>query len=123
MKKRDISTRADIEQLLQLFYETLLLEAEMQHIFLEVAKIDLVAHLPLLTDFWEQALLQANGYKRNVLKIHKDLHQKIPLTTAHFMQWLQTFEQSVDQLFEGITAQKAKNRAQSIAVVLQSKLL
>ncbi|MFK7796918.1 MAG: group III truncated hemoglobin [Aureispira sp.] len=123
MKKRDIRTRADIEQLLQLFYETLLLESEMQHIFLEVAQLDLAAHLPLLTDFWEQALLQANGYKRNVLKIHKDLHQKVPLTTAHFQQWLQTFEASVDQLFEGVTAQKAKNRAQSIALVLQSKLM
>lgn len=122
MKKKDINTRADIEQLLQLFYETLLLEVEMQYIFLEVAQLDLVAHLPLLTDFWEQALLQANGYKRNVLKIHKDLHQKVPLTAAHFQQWVQTFETTVDQLFEGATAQKAKNRAQSIALVLQSKL-
>lgn len=122
MKKRDISTRADIEQLLQLFYETLLLETEMQHIFLEVAQLDLEAHLPLLTDFWEQALLQANGYRRNVLKIHQDLHQKTPLTVAHFERWLQIFEQRVDQLFEGAIAQRAKNRAQSIALVLQRKL-
>ena len=122
MHRKDIGTRADIEQLLQVFYETLLLDKEMQHIFLEVAQIDLVAHLPLLVDFWEQALLQANGYQRNVLKIHTNLHHKTPLTTAHFQQWLQVFEATVDRLFDGPIAQKAKNRAQSIAVVIQSKL-
>ncbi|MGH1335219.1 MAG: group III truncated hemoglobin [Aureispira sp.] len=122
MDKQDIGTRADLEQLLQLFYETLLLEKEMQHIFLEVAQLDLIGHLPLLVDFWEQALLQANGYHRNVLKIHTDLHYKIPLTAAHFQQWLQVFEATVDALFIGPIAQKAKNRAQSIAIVIQSKL-
>lgn len=120
--KPDIATRADIEQLLQQFYETLLLEEEMQHIFVQIAQIDLPAHLPLLVDFWEQVLLQANGYQRNVLKIHTNLHQQYPLTAAHFEQWLATFEATVDELFEGMNAQKAKNRAQSIATVIQSKL-
>lgn len=120
--KKDITTRADLEQLLQLFYETLLLDQEMQHIFVEVAEVDLPAHLPMIVNFWEQALLQANGYQRNVLKIHTNLHHQIPLTAAHFVYWLQVFEATVDQLFEGIVAQKAKNRAQSIAVVIQSKL-
>lgn len=120
--KPDISTRADIEQLLQQFYATLLLEEEMQYIFVTIAQIDLASHLPLLVDFWEQVLLQANGYQRNVLKIHSNLHEQYPLTAAHFQQWLATFEATVNQLFEGSNAQKAKNRAQSIATVIQSKL-
>lgn len=120
--KRDISTRTDLEHLLQLFYETLLLEQDMQYIFLEVAQIDLKTHLPLLVDFWEQILLQPNGYKRNVLKKHTNLHDKTPLTIAHFQKWLQTFEATVDLLFKGPVAQKAKNSAQSIATVIQTKL-
>jgi hemoglobin len=120
--KKDLSTRADLEQLLQQFYETLLQDAAMQHLFIVVAKVDLPAHLPSIVDFWEQALLQGNGYQRNVLQLHTDLHRRFPLTNAHFEYWLTVFEATVDASFEGAVAQKAKNRARSVAVVIQSKL-
>ncbi len=120
--KKDLATRADLEQLLQQFYTTLLEDPGMYHIFINIADIDLPTHLPSIVDFWEQALLQGKGYERNVLKLHTDLHQQIPLTAAHFQHWLTVFEATVDTLFEGIVAQKAKNRAQSVALVIQSKL-
>ena len=120
--KTDIQSRTDIEQLVRAFYERALADASIGFLFTEVAQIDLDTHLPHLCDFWENILLKPNGYKRNVLKKHLDLNQLSALKPEHFQQWLLLFEQTVDELFEGEKAQSAKNKAQSIALVIQTKL-
>lgn len=120
--KQDIETRADVEQLIQRFYEKALIDKQIGFIFTDIAKIDLESHLPHLFDFWENILLKPNGYKRNVLKVHLDLNEKAQLSSAHFERWLDLFSATVDELFEGITANNAKNKALSIATVMQTKL-
>lgn len=120
--KQDIETRADVEQLIQGFYEKALIDEQIGFIFTDIAKIDLESHLPHLFDFWENILLKPNGYKRNVLKVHLDLNEKSQLSSAHFERWLDLFSATVDELFEGITANNAKNKALSIATVMQTKL-
>lgn len=120
--KQDIETRADVEQLIQSFYEKALIDEQIGFIFTDIAKIDLESHLPHLFDFWENILLKPNGYKRNVLKVHLDLNEKSQLSSAHFERWLDLFSATVDELFEGITANNAKNKALSIATVMQTKL-
>ena len=80
------------------------------------------SHLPHLFDFWENILLKPNGYKRNVLKVHVDLNEKAKLSPAHFERWLDLFSTTVDDLFQGIIANSAKNKALSIATVMQTKL-
>lgn len=120
--KTDIQNRANIEQLISAFYGKALADASIGFLFTEVAQINLETHLPHLCDFWENILLKPNGYKRNVLKKHLDLNQLSALKPAHFQQWLFLFEQTVDELFEGDKAQSAKNKAQSIALVIQTKL-
>lgn len=120
--KKDIETRADIEHLIQRFYEKVLIDEQIGFIFTDIAKIDLKNHLPHLFDFWENILLTPNGYKRNVLKVHLDLNKKAKLSTAHFERWLDLFSATIDELFEGITANSAKNKALSIATVMQTKL-
>ncbi|WMX12109.1 MULTISPECIES: group III truncated hemoglobin [unclassified Aureispira] len=119
---KDIQTRADVEHLIRTFYEKVLVDKTIAFIFIDVAQIDLDKHFPHLFDFWENILLTPNGYKRNVLKVHLDLNQKVPLRQEHFERWLELFTNTVDELFEGTVANNAKNKALSIATVMQTKL-
>jgi len=121
-EKKDIETRTDIEHLIQCFYEKALIDQQIGFIFTDIAKIDLKNHLPHLFDFWENILLKPNGYKKNVLKVHLDLNKKVNLRPEHFERWLNLFSATVDKLFEGIIANNAKNKALSIATVMQTKL-
>jgi truncated hemoglobin YjbI len=40
----------------------------------------------------------------------------------HFERWISTFHKTVDELFEGATAEKAKQQASIIGFGFQSKL-
>lgn len=121
-KKQDIKHPADVELFVRTFYEKALEDQEIGFIFKDIAQIDLEEHLPKLFQFWEHMLLGGNGYKTNLLKVHLDLNEKSPLLPKHFERWLYLFNSTIDQLFEGIKAQQAKNKALSIATVMQIKL-
>lgn len=119
---RDIQTRDDLSILLWAFYTKLLTDPAISYIFTDVAKIHLESHMPSLTDFWEQTLLERNGYRKNVLEIHMHLNALEPLTDAYFEIWLRHFNATIDTLFAGETAEKAKIRALSIATIMKIKL-
>ncbi len=119
---KDIENRQDIENLLTLFYEKALKDAEIGYLFTEIAHINLETHLPHIADFWEMVLFQKEGYTKNVLQIHQHLHEKSPLQPAHFRRWLDLFLETIDAHFLGENAERAKQRAQSVATVIQTKL-
>jgi len=119
---KDIETREDIALLMREFYNRLLADPAISYIFTDVAKIDLEAHLPHLTDFWELSVLHTGTYKKNVMQLHLDLNSKEKLTDTHFDVWLGHFNQSVDDLFSGSNAEKIKTRALSIATIMKIKI-
>ena len=47
----DITSRADIERFIKAFYDKLLADDVVGHLFTEVVELDLKDHLPLLVDF------------------------------------------------------------------------
>lgn len=118
----DITTRADLEILLSAFYKRLLEHKSMRHIFLDVAGIDLQEHLPHIVAFWEQSLFNTKTYRKNVMQLHLDLHQKIALGAADFSLWLATFNSVADDMFRGEMTEKLKTRALSIATIMQIKI-
>lgn len=118
----DITTRQDLELLMGQFYTSLLEDPEIRPIFTEIAKIDLTTHLPIIVDFWEQALFGKGTYRNNTLAIHQQLNQKAQLTTQNFKTWLSCFDTTVDANFKGPMAEKIKTRALSIATVMQIKI-
>jgi hemoglobin len=120
--KRDIKSREDLLQLVTLFYEKLFSDPTISYIFTDVAKVHLDVHLPVLVDFWDMILFQHDTYRKNAMQPHMSLHQQAPLTSAHFTTWLTHFKASVDELFEGNIAFVAKERATSIATVMQVKI-
>ena len=117
----DINNRIDIDIILRSFYQKLLLDKRIAYIFTDVAKIDLEKHLPIIGDFWEMVLFHTGNYQKNVLRIHQDLNQQSPLTKEHFQIWLYNFNLTIDELYQGDNATIAKQRAQSVATVMQIK--
>lgn len=125
----DVIDRADIEDIVQRFYETTLTDPIIGFIFTDVAKIDLEQHLPIIVDFWSDSLLEKdkvnNGirekgklerrYTGNPLQAHLDIHQKIPLKPGHFTRWLFLFNKAVDERHSGANADKMKRQAESVA--------
>lgn len=120
--KNDITNREDLLKLVSLFYEKLLADSSISYIFTEVAKIDLPHHLDILVDFWDNILFQHDVYRKNAMQPHLILHRQTPIQKHHFETWLKYFNESVDELFEGEKAFLAKERALSIATVMQIKI-
>lgn len=121
--KRDIENREDLLQLMQSFYKKLLADNSINYLFTDVAKIDLAHHFPVLVDFWDAVLFQSGTYQKNAMQPHIALHQKSPLLKHHFEIWLRYFKESVDEQFLGDNAFIIKERATSIATVMQIKTL
>ncbi|KAA3610494.1 MAG: group III truncated hemoglobin [Calditrichaeota bacterium] len=122
-EKKDITNRNDIENLIRIFYEKLLSDESLSYIFTDVAKIELEPHILLISDFWENLIFGSDTYRRNAMQPHLELNKQTPLKKEHFDAWLAHFKNSVDELFAGEKAHFAKNRAQSIAMVMQVKIL
>lgn len=118
----DIQNRADLEKILAAFYEKLLHDNSINYVFTDVAKIDIKTHLPVITDFWEQTLFHAGGYRNNVLQIHRDLHAKVKLTDFLLTVWLTHLNETIDTHFSGENAEKMKTRALSISTMMRIKL-
>lgn len=116
---RDIENRADLELLLNEFYKTATIDAEIGHHF---ADLDLASHLPVIVDFWEKVLFSKPVYFGNPLAVHQKINEKSPLTFEHFRRWLEIFSQTVDALFAGETAENAKLRAKMIAHSLHRRI-
>jgi hemoglobin len=120
--KRDIGTREDLFTLLHQFYEGLLKDTSIAYIFTEVAKVDMQQHLPIIVDFWDMVLFDAPTYKNNAIQPHLVLNQKSKFEKHHFDTWLGHFNKTVDELFEGNVAIMAKQKAKSIATIMQIKI-
>jgi hemoglobin len=120
--KQDIQTRQDLFVLLTKFYDTLLGDQSISYIFTDVAKINMQHHLPIIVDFWEMVLFDTPTYKKNAIQPHLDLNQKSKFEKHHFDTWLATFGNTVDELFEGKNAFAAKQKAKSIATIMQIKI-
>jgi hemoglobin len=120
--KQDIASREDIDLLIKVFYDKLLSDPSISYIFTDVVKINIETHLPVIANFWESILLNSNTYHNNPMKIHLEMAKQTPLLKHHFDTWLTYFNSAVDELFEGTIAFKAKERALSIATVMQIKI-
>jgi hemoglobin len=120
--KKDISNRADIQQLVDTFYHKVRADETIGYLFNEVAQVNWEQHLPRMYDFWENILFQTGSFKGNPMVAHVQLHQKSPLSAAHFDRWRQLFFATVDELFEGDMAELIKQRALSIATMMRIKV-
>ena len=89
-----------------------------------VTHIDIDEHLSIICDFWETILFTRPVYKRGpeVMSVHHELNKKISLKKGHFTRWLYLLSTTIDELYTGERAEKAKERADSIAKQMQKRL-
>lgn len=118
----DIESREDCERLVRAFYGRALHDPMIGYLFTDVAKLDLEAHVPVLTDFWETLLLGAKSYDRGSFHPHAALHAKSELRGGHFDRWLALWYQTVDELFAGPRAEQAKAHAFRLASAFRMRL-
>ena len=112
---KDVTTRADIEEIIARFYDAMLKDNIVGFIFTDIVKINLEHHLPIIVDFWADSLFKENRYQGNPLKKHLDINEKLPLKPGHFTRWLYLFEKAVDESHQGANANDMKRRAEMVA--------
>jgi hemoglobin len=118
----DIEDRADCERLVRGFYSRALVDPMIGWIFVDVARLDLEAHVPAIASFWETILLGAGTYSGGAFRPHVDLHAKVPLRAGHFERWLTLWRATVDDLFVGERAELAKAHALRVADAFHRRL-
>jgi hemoglobin len=118
----DIESRADCERLVRTFYGRALNDPIIGFLFTDVAKLDVEAHVPRITSFWETILLGAQTYGGGAFRPHAELHLKAPLRRAHFDQWLNLWTRTVDELFAGERAEQAKAHARRVATAFYARV-
>ncbi len=118
----DIEDRSDCERLVRAFYGRALADPVIGWIFVDVAKLDIEAHVPQIASFWETILLGARSYSGGAFRPHAALHARVPLRAGHFERWLWLWRSTVDDLFQGGRAELAKAHAERVAHAFQSRL-
>ncbi|HRE74111.1 MAG TPA: group III truncated hemoglobin [Flavobacteriales bacterium] len=121
VEKKDIESRADIEQMVKSFYAKVLADPLIAPFFTNVVNVDWDHHLPVMFIFWESILFDKPVYSGNPMMAHISLHQKSPMKPEHFQRWLLHFETNLREQFQGPVTERASQRAMSIAAVIQSK--
>ncbi len=120
---KDIENRKDIEILINSFYDKVKEDKIIGYFFSEVINVDWEKHLPTMYNFWESIIFGTPVYEGNPMRPHMSLHEKSPMESRHFEQWLKLFTSTVDEHFSGEKAEFTKQRAMSIATVMQIKII
>jgi hemoglobin len=119
---RDIETREDCERLVRAFYSQALVDPIIGWIFVDVAKLDVEAHVPQIASFWETILLGARSYAGGAFAPHAAIHMRAPLRAGHFERWVWLWCNTVDALFAGERAELAKSHARRVARAFHGRL-
>lgn len=113
---KEIETKADVERLIDVFYQKLVKDQRVSHFF---AGLDLKEHLPRVVQFWSFVLLDEAGYSANMM----EKHARLNLDEESFDRWLKLFHETVDEFFVGEKAELAKQRSTLIAWTMRTKFL
>ena len=108
---RPIETEADVRELVDAFYASIREDDLLNPIFSDIAQVNWDHHLPKMYAFWNGLILGLPGYRGAPFPPHTVL----PVGREHFTRWVELFHATVDRLFTGPGAQRAKDAAASIA--------
>lgn len=116
--KEEIKELQDIKILVDTFHARVAQDELLAPIFHDRIK-DMPAHLERMYQFWQGILLdQSDSYDHTPLSKHADL----PLMNQHFVRWQSLFLDTIDELYSGPSADRAKVRVISMAEEFQNRL-
>ena len=116
--KADIISINDIELLVNTFYDKIREDEILKDIFNNKIQDRWPQHLEKMYTFWQTILLEEHTYYGSPFVPHAEL----PVNVEHFERWLQLFFKTVDGLFEGEKAARAKWQGQRMAEIFHSKI-
>ena len=127
MSRTDINNREQIEQLIRAFYAKVRQDDLLGPFFNGTITSEEAweEHFLLLIAFWELNLLDIAGFNGNPALAHQGVDKafKHSITTNHFDRWVLLWKQTIDSMFEGPVASKAKLRASNMAKGMYKKVL
>ena len=108
-----IKNRADIENLVNSFYSKILGPIFNSHIPNDMWKV----HLDKLSDFWETNLFGVAKFKGSPTQKHINVDKNLNygIEQKHFGKWLELWFETIDDLFTGEYADKAKDSARKMS--------
>ncbi len=118
MMKNDITTIKDIKLLVNTFYDKIREDQLLKDIFNNKIEDRWPQHLEKMYTFWQTVLLEEHTYYGSPFLPHA----KLPVDLVHFEKWLILFNTTVDDLFEGEKAERAKWQGQRMAEMFHSKI-
>lgn len=120
--KKDIETREELEEFLRAFYKSAFADELIGHFFTEVVPLDLKTHIPVIANFWESIVFNKPSYRKNVMGVHRHIHHLSKIQKEHLDRWVKIFTETLDETFEGPKTELMKQRARSIATLMDIKL-
>jgi hemoglobin len=111
----DIAIHQDVERLVDKFYIAVMEDQILAPFF---SHIDFTHHKPRMIHFWSFVLLDEPGYTTNIF----DKHANMKLSREALQRWVELFEHSARQLFQGEKTEQAILRAKTIAWTFQEKM-
>jgi hemoglobin len=118
----DIRDRDDLSVLVHAFYDRIREEPQLGPIFDKIAEVDWQTHLPKMVGFWEKALFRSGEYNGNPLRTHLNLNTRVALDRPLFERWIQLFDSTVDEHFQGDRAGHIKRIGADMAQVMYSRI-
>jgi len=113
-----IENRKDVSLLVNTFYAKIRKDVLLGPIFNgHIQDEKWSEHLTKLTDFWETNLFGIAKFKGNpsAKHINVDANLNHTIEQSHFGKWLQLWFETIDELYEGELALKAKESARNMS--------
>ena len=113
-----ITNRDDVSLLVHTFYDKIRQHELLGPIFNgHITEEQWPAHLSKLTDFWESNLFGVRTFRGSPSKAHVNVDKNLNHTISqnHLAQWLQLWFETINELFEGELADRAKEMARRMS--------
>ncbi|MGB3465198.1 MAG: group III truncated hemoglobin [Cyclobacteriaceae bacterium] len=121
--RTDITSREDLELVVNDFYKKLINEAFVGKFFKHgVSKWS--SHIKHVVDYWDSRIFSADTYDKSVLPIHIDIDKRFGNTfePKHFSEWVGFWNHCIDRRFHGDNATLAKEIASRMAENIYKKM-
>jgi len=114
---KTIDSRKDISLLVNTFYNSIRQDEVLGPIFnTMIAQDRWPEHLEKLMDFWETNLFGVPKFKGNPVEAHLRTDREFKIEQAHFERWVRIWTETIDGLFIGERAERAKHAAQRMSI-------
>ncbi|WP_156308513.1 group III truncated hemoglobin [Sphingobacterium endophyticum] len=115
---KDIESLDDIKILVNKFYDRIREDSLLGPIFNGIIQDRWPEHLEKMYRFWQTVLLEEHTYYGSPFPPHA----KMPINKKHFDHWIGLFSETVDSLYAGEKAEKAKWQGSRMAEMFQFKI-